>query len=136
MPARTVPYSNIVPSFLTPASRTSIIRKTIEILEARIDEDVKLISVKLIEQRRRLRSHQHDAASRFLQSNDAPYLPLAVRVNAPEDVSDFAMPYIIEILSDSIEDLHDLLRLIDDEVFAVRLTRLGCQQQLDWSLKS
>lgn len=104
--------------------RTSLTQKVAGILRWSLDRDLRLISVEQIQEpgraRRVLTASQRPevATGRALQSN-APTLPLAVKLNAPVDVSDFALPYIVELLRDNIEEVHRLLGRLDGDVFEV-----------------
>jgi len=60
--------------------------------------------------------------TRFLQSGtNISSLPLLIRVRAPEDVSDFALSYIIQVIRDNMDDLHLFLQSMDSRVFVVSI---------------
>ena len=64
------------------------------------------------------------SGARFLQAGAyAPSLPLLIRVRGPSDLSNFALPYIIQVLRDNMQDIENFLLSLDGEAFVVSAKR-------------
>ena len=101
---------------LSPEKRASLIRYLNQMLSDQLDQAFELLEVKyagvlLHTTTRRKR--------RSLADNYSPQLPIMITVQAPEDASDFALTYILQIILDNLSNLEGFLQTLDGAVFVV-----------------
>jgi len=62
----------------------------------------------------------HDLARRRLHDGLLS-LPLLIRVSGPSDLSESALPYVIQVIQENMQDLEKVLKSLDGQVFEVCL---------------